>query len=139
MAFSGGGVNGKNPGVRERGIDKAGVEHTRQLHVGGVSSAAGNLGTAVPARERFADEVEIAVDGQNGRLGSRNGALFLVQSVAGNANRHGDDFGGSSGFCSGAEGGIGKRMRGMGRHEILSYALLASWPAASSVAAKTLG
>ena len=54
--------------VRNRGIHEAGVEHAGQLHVDGVAGAAGHLGMAVPALGRFADEFEVLVDGQHGRL-----------------------------------------------------------------------
>ena len=89
-AFGRGSVDGENLRVRHGGVDEAGVEHARQLHIGGIAGAAGHLGTAIPALGRFADELEIFVDWQHWRLRGRHGALFLMQGIAGNADGHTD-------------------------------------------------
>ena len=89
-AFGCGSVDGENLRVRHCGVDEAGVEHARQLHVGGIAGAAGDLGVTIPALGRFADVVEIFVDRQHRRLRGRYSALFLMQGVAGDADGHTD-------------------------------------------------
>ena len=116
MALCRGGVHGKDFGMGHRGIDKAGVEHARQLNVGGIAGTPADFGMAIPALGRLSNVVEIFVDGQDRRLGGRDGSLFLMQGIAGNADRHGDGFGrGISGVGAGEH--VGNGMRGIGRHD----------------------
>ena len=141
MILGGGGVDGENFCMRRRGIHEFGIEHTRQLYVGGIAGAAGNLSLAVPALGRFADVVEVFVDRKHRRLRGRDGPRFLVQGIAGDANGHADSLGRDAGRVvsgrSQEESGIGCVVSVA--MVVFSYALRVIWLAASSVAAKTLG
>ena len=139
-AFGCGSVDGENLRVRHCGVDEAGVEHARQLHVGGIAGAAGDLGVTIPALGRFADVVEIFVDWQHRRLRGRYSALFLMQGIAGDADGHTDSLLRNAGIVgSSREERVSNEMCGVGRHGGFSYALWVIWLAASRVAAKTLG
>ena len=115
-----GSVDGENLCVRHCGVDEAGVEHARQLHVGGIAGAAGDFGVTIPALGRFADVVEVFVDRQHWRLRGRYGALFHVQGIAGDADGHTDSL-----FRS-AEPSAAAAKRGSGTRCVVSVAMVVS-------------
>ena len=82
-------VDGLDAGVRNSTADDARVQHAGQLDVEGVARLAGHLLHGVDAVDALADDAQLGVRRQLGRLVDRNVADHLLQGLADDARQHG--------------------------------------------------
>jgi hypothetical protein len=71
----------RNASMGYRRADHAGIEHARQVYIGGIFSLAHGLCRAVVAHGGLADVLQFRVGGKRWRLILRDGAFLALQTI----------------------------------------------------------